>query len=579
MHIKELINMFRRNKKYFLLLTVIILILSIFIPVNNISSSNISAEDGVISFPDYNLLKEDNAMLDGQWDLYYNELLSPDDLKNRKPDTFYNIPGRLSSQIDNARTGYMTLHLKINVPEDDVYGIYFSEIFTSAKIWINGINYGGYGTVAESLDEEKASYKPQYLYFPSENKEIDIVINTSVYREIKPYLRSPIFGLKDNIMKINLMKVSMDGLTIGVMLIMIIINAGFFFASTRKKRHIYFSAICFILILRCLVFNSRLLVQFFPGTPYELISKIAAITFYLWVALYIFFLNDVFDNKIKIVKPAAAFGTFFTLLCIFTSNMVYDNIQIISHIIIADFIIYLLWFMLKEIKNKNKKAQLNFLSFIILCIAAINDILVNNAVVPNQYSALYGGILFVIMELLYIFTDYQKSMKKLENLNRDGLTTLYNNKYIKTLLSQLIQRYINWKERFSLLMIDIDNFKSINDTYGHMFGDRVILDVATILLAISDDKGYAGRFGGDEFILILPGADEKEAFDTGMEIMKKLEHLNELNHAENPISVSIGVYENTCTSVQDCMNNADYAMYKSKTGGKNQISMINSAII
>ncbi|WP_293983610.1 diguanylate cyclase [uncultured Clostridium sp.] len=533
----------------------------------------------MISFPDYNLLKEDNAMLDGQWDLYYNELLSPDDLKNRKPDTFYNIPGRLSSQIDNARTGYMTLHLKINVPEDDVYGIYFSEIFTSAKIWINGINYGGYGTVAESLDEEKASYKPQYLYFPSENKEIDIVINTSVYREIKPYLRSPIFGLKDNIMKINLMKVSMDGLTIGVMLIMIIINAGFFFASTRKKRHIYFSAICFILILRCLVFNSRLLVQFFPGTPYELISKIAAITFYLWVALYIFFLNDVFDNKIKIVKPAAAFGTFFTLLCIFTSNMVYDNIQIISHIIIAGFIIYLLWFMLKEIKNKNKKAQLNFLSFIILCIAAINDILVNNAVVPNQYSALYGGILFVIMELLYIFTDYQKSMKKLENLNRDGLTTLYNNKYIKTLLSQLIQRYINWKERFSLLMIDIDNFKSINDTYGHMFGDRVILDVATILLAISDDKGYAGRFGGDEFILILPGADEKEAFDTGMEIMKKLEHLNELNHAENPISVSIGVYENTCTSVQDCMNNADYAMYKSKTGGKNQISMINSAII
>lgn len=571
--------MFRRYKKYFLLLTVIILILSIFIPVNNISSSNISAEDGVISFPDYNLLKEDNAMLDGQWDLYYNELLSPDDLKNRKPDTFYNIPGRLSSQIDNARTGYMTLHLKINVPEDDVYGIYFSEIFTSAKIWINGINYGGYGTVAESLDEEKASYKPQYLYFPSENKEIDIVINTSIYREIKPYLRSPIFGLKDNIMKINLMKVSMDGLTIGVMLIMIIINAGFFFASTRKKRHIYFSAICFILILRCLVFNSRLLVQFFPGTPYELISKIAAITFYLWVALYIFFLNDVFDNKIKIVKPAAAFGTFFTLLCIFTSNMVYDNIQIISHIIIAGFIIYLLWFILKEIKNKNKKAQLNFLSFIILCIAAINDILVNNAVVPNQYSALYGGILFVIMELLYIFTDYQKSMKKLENLNRDGLTTLYNNKYIKTLLSQLIQRYINWKERFSLLMIDIDNFKSINDTYGHMFGDRVILDVATILLAISDDKGYAGRFGGDEFILILPGADEKEAFDTGMEIMKKLEHLNELNHAENPISVSIGVYENTCTSVQDCMNNADYAMYKSKTGGKNQISMINSAII
>ncbi len=571
--------MFRKYKKYFLVPTIIILILSIFIPVNNISSFNISAEDGAISFSDYSLLKDHNARLDGQWDLYYNELLTPDDLNNRKPDNFYNIPGRLSRQIDNVRTGYMTLHLKINVPEDDVYGLYFSGIFTSAKIWINGIDYGGYGTVAKSLDKEKASYKPQFLYFPSENKEIDIVINTSVYREIEPYLRSPVFGLKDNIMNINFMKVSMDGITIGVMFVMLIINAGLFLAGTKKKSHIYFSAICFIIILRCLVFNSRLIVQFFPDIPYELISKIAAITFYLWTTFYIFFLNDIFDNKIKIVKPAAAFGTFFTLLCILTSNMVYDSIQIISHIILAGFIIYLLWFMLKEIKNKNKNAELNFLSFIVLCITAINDMLVNNSVVPNQYSALYGGILFVIMESYYIVTDYIKSIKKLENLKRDGLTTLYNNKYIKTLLSQLIQRYIKQHEKFSLLMIDIDNFKFINDTYGHMFGDRVILDIATILLAISDDKGYAGRFGGDEFILILPGSDEKEALDTGISIMKKLKHLNELNHADHPISVSIGVYENTCTSVQDCMNNADYAMYKSKTGGKNQISMINSAII
>lgn len=143
----------------------------------------------------------------------------------------------------------------------------------------------------------------------------------------------------------------------------------------------------------------------------------------------------------------------------------------------------------------------------------------------------------------------------------------------------MIDRYIYWNEKFSVIMIDIDNFKSINDTYGHLYGDRVILDVATILIYISDNKGYAGRLGGDEFILILPNTSEEEAIDIGKDIMKKIERLNTLNESERPISLSIGVYENTCDNIHDCMNNADSAMYKSKTNGKNQINIISSSII
>ncbi|WP_046059093.1 GGDEF domain-containing protein, partial [Clostridium sp. IBUN22A] len=110
------------------------------------------------------------------------------------------------------------------------------------------------------------------------------------------------------------------------------------------------------------------------------------------------------------------------------------------------------------------------------CLTALNDILVNNSVIPNPYSALYGGILFVIVESFYIIINYLQSIKKLEKLNTDGLTSLFNNKYIKILLSNMIDRYIYWNEKFSVIMIDIDNFKSINDTYGHLYGDRVILD-------------------------------------------------------------------------------------------------------
>lgn len=568
--------MFKRYKKFLLVLIGIILVLSVFFHVNK-TNSNINIQKGNLTLSENTDLSKSNVTLNGQWDFYYNELLSPIDLKNRSANNYYNIPGRLSEQAAGCKSGYMTLHLKIHVPQDDIYGLYFYGIFTSSKVWINGVDYGERGKVAENINQEEAGYRSQYLFFPSQNKEIDIVINTSVYREMEPQLRAPVFGLKDNIMKINYTNTAIDGFTLGIVFIMLLINSYLCFAQrkSKMKKHIYFSAICIILILRCLIFNSRLLFEFYPDTPFEFCSKCAAITFYLWVTFYILFLNEVFNNKITIVKYAVAFGTCFSLLCLFTDNTVYDRIQEIPQAITAVFIVYLTFFMLKELRNKNKKAKLNLISLAVLCLTTVNDMLVNNAILPKQYSTLYGGALFAIIESIYIITDYINSIKKLEYINKDGLTSLYNNRYIKTLISNLIARYIDKKEIFSLMMIDIDNFKSINDTYGHMHGDTVILDVATIILDMSDNKeGYAGRFGGDEFILILPDCNEKEAYEAGKDIMKKLDRLNKMKDNYKPVSLSIGVYENISSNIEDCMENVDNAMYKSKTNGKNQISIL-----
>lgn len=571
--------MFKRYKKFLLILIGIFLILSVIFNVNKINTNtDINIRNGDVTLSDVIDLSKNNVNLNGEWDLYYGELLTPSDLNNIMSHNHYNIPGRLSNQIPDTKTGFMTLHLKIHVPQDDIYGLYFYRIFTSSEIWINGVNYGKRGKVAKTLNEEEPSYRAQYIFCPSKDKEIDIVINTSVYREMEPQLRTPVFGLKDNIMKINYLHTAIDGFTLGIVFIIFLFNSGlwFFQKKFKRKRHIYFSAICIILILRCLILNSRLLFEFFPNMSFELSSKFGAITFYLWVTFYILFLNEVFYNKIAITKYAVVFGVFFSLLCLFTNNIIYDMIQEIPQTITLVFIAYLTFFMLKEIKNK--KATLNIISFAVLCFTAVNDILVNNAIIPSQYFTLYGGALFTIIESIYIMTDYIRSIKKLEYINKDGLTYLYNNRYIKTLISNLIARYIDKKEIFSLVMIDIDDFKYINDTYGHMHGDTVILDVATIVLDMSDNKcGYAGRFGGDEFILILPNCNEKEAYEAGLEIMKKIKRLNKAKDNYSPISLSIGVYENVSYSIDDCIKNVDNAMYKSKTNGKNQINIIKSS--
>lgn len=563
----------KKLNRFLLLLFVLIFIILTF-AFNRKTNIGIEAYNGVLNLSNWNFSKNGCAKLQGKWDLYYDELLMPENIKTRKANNYYNVPGKLSDQIYGKTQGYMTLHLKVYVPKDEVYGIYFDSTFSASDIWVNGIYLDGHGKVGKDIKSEKAIYRPKYVFFPSINGEADIVIHASTFRDLEPRLKSATFGTKQQIMKLAYKNVGIDGFTIGIMFIIGILSFGFYFTKPKQKKYIYFAMICFMMILRCLVFNSRLLVQFYPNMNFEVLSKIAAITFYLPVTFYILFLDDMFENRIIIKKPAVVFGIVFTVLCIFTNNMIYDKVGIYAQGITAIFAGYLCVFLGKEIYKNNLNAEKNLFPFIMLCITGLNDALVNNAVLYNSYFVFYGIIVFIIAESTFIINDYLEKHKKLDKINRDGLTSLYNNKYIKELISKQLNHYSQKGEKFSLLMIDIDDFKGINDTFGHMFGDTVIVDVASILYELADGMGYVGRFGGDEFIIMMPKVVEKDAVVFAKKIMNKIEELNDKYNIDRKISLSIGVYENNVDNLEQCINNADNSMYKAKLSSKNCINRV-----
>lgn len=566
-----MLNM-KKVKKIFILLFMIIFIILIF-SFDGKQNSEIRANAGFLNLADWNFSQNGCVKLQGQWDLYYGELLRPKDVKAQRVNKFYNIPGKLSDQVHGKTQGYMTLHLKVNVPKDEVYGICFDSLFSSSDIWVNGVHLDGNGKVGKDDDSTKAIYRPEYVFFPSINRKVDIVIHTSTFKDIEPRLRPATFGTKKQIMNCIYKSVAVDGLIIGIMLIMGIISFGFYFTKPKQKRYLFFSTICFILILRCLVFNSRLLVQFYPDMNFEVLSKIAAITFYLSITFYILFLNDLFENKLIIKNMAIVFGTGFTALCMVTNNRIYDRIGIFAEVIVTFFILYLFVFLGREIYRKNLNAEKNIFPFIAICLTGVNDALVNNAVLYNSYFVIYGAIIFIISESIFIIRDYLEKHRKLDKINKDALTSLYNNKYIKQLLSKYLNDYKQKNKKFSLIMIDIDDFKGINDNFGHMFGDTVITDVAGILHDITEDNGYAGRYGGDEFIVILPKTFKKEAVIIAQEIMNKIDILNYIYSIDKKVSVSIGVYENDVNNLEECINNVDSLMYKSKMSGKDCINI------
>ncbi len=151
----------------------------------------------------------------------------------------------------------------------------------------------------------------------------------------------------------------------------------------------------------------------------------------------------------------------------------------------------------------------------------------------------------------------------------DALTGAYSHGYLHEILELEIQRSLTAKSPLSILILDIDDFKRINDSHGHLFGDRVIKETAETISANIRSEDILGRYGGDEFLVIMPGADHDIARQAANRVCGSI--------AKNGFmaTVSIGATTfagNEKQSVADLIAAADANLYQAKREGKNQVA-------
>jgi diguanylate cyclase (GGDEF)-like protein/PAS domain S-box-containing protein len=176
-------------------------------------------------------------------------------------------------------------------------------------------------------------------------------------------------------------------------------------------------------------------------------------------------------------------------------------------------------------------------------------------------------------------TEHKEKEKKLQELaSVDPLTKLYNRRYFSTVSNHLLTLAKRDKESISVVMLDIDDFKAVNDTYGHKIGDDVIIKLANILLATSRESDIVARFGGEEFVLLLPKTEIKGAFVIAEKIRKKVQEIFiPLENAKKiSFTISLGVSEINVqdeSDVEEGIKRADSALYSSKRSGKNRVSI------
>lgn len=161
--------------------------------------------------------------------------------------------------------------------------------------------------------------------------------------------------------------------------------------------------------------------------------------------------------------------------------------------------------------------------------------------------------------------------------NRDGLTKVYNRGYLNRLYSEYLHKAVDEKEKLALILFDIDYFKKINDTYGHVFGDEVIKRMALEGKKIAKKyKGVIGRYGGEEFVILFPNKNKDDAYQYAMELRENIKQVVfEKNGQMVQVNISGGVtvYPDTCSNPSELLNCADWAMYYSKQHGRDRITI------
>jgi diguanylate cyclase len=200
----------------------------------------------------------------------------------------------------------------------------------------------------------------------------------------------------------------------------------------------------------------------------------------------------------------------------------------------------------------------------------------------NSYEKTFIFILVFVSAgtleyFLYIYADYSNELyrKYKKDATIDFLTGLNNRRSFDDLLKRNFENALENKDRLSCLMIDIDYFKNINDTYGHTVGDLILKELTEILEKNCRNFDIIARVGGEEFCVLLLDCDKSRAYEIGMRIRNAVKnhnfYINERDFINITVSIGLSTYPDTVDNLEELMFEADSALYAAKKTGRDRV--------
>ncbi len=196
----------------------------------------------------------------------------------------------------------------------------------------------------------------------------------------------------------------------------------------------------------------------------------------------------------------------------------------------------------------------------------------------NFFLNTYLPLLNILADYIAIAVDNVRNFKKLQEKSFiDDLTGFYNTRYLTWTLDDLVNRVIQEGSQLSVVFLDLDNFKKVVDTHGHLLGSKVLVEVASVIGRLLDRQDSLIRYGGDEFIVLLPNRDKNSAFEFVCRLRRAVNHscflFEEGFNLHLTASYGIATLPDDARDKTDLLKLADAALFSSKGRGKDMIIM------
>lgn len=565
-------------KLFFFIFIMVFLVLSF----RGTSPENSNISNGLLDLREEKFPLEKAISLNGEWEFYPGFLAEDiNQILDEKETRFLKVPKIWNNfEIDGDKIGgttFGTYRLKLLLPKDEVFYFKIVNVSSAYNLYVDGEVISSNGSVGRSADSHRPEFKSKVVCFQSQYEITDVRMEISNFSHTKGGFWEPIIiGDLSSIKAIDKNKAYGDILVTGFLLTTAFIYLNISAYIKKEKTFLYLASFLLLISTRILFTGDKLISSFFPSLSWEIMMKIEYLSYYLAVPVFVIFLFTYFKEKYNSYTQLSLYFYFLNgLIVILTPVIFFSKILTFVNIFTFVFGLYILVRIYLIFRSGKDGGFELFLGTIILLLTVFIEIIFTQRGNQIINTAIAGEIFFVIILIFEVNKNFsinvsteRDNIVKLQDIsNKDGLTGLYNHRYVCQKLTDIYNE--NSDIPYSVAMFDLDNFKNVNDTYGHKTGDLILQETARIMKENTRGSDTAGRYGGEEFFIIFYNTKLEDAYLVCERIREKIEKEIEENTGIK-ITISGGLTEFS-KDVEDIIKAADDLMYRAKKNGKNRI--------
>ncbi len=405
--------------------------------------------DGILDLTDWNFEQDGSVSLEGKWEFYWQQLLTPNDFKLGNLSlvpSYLKVPSYWNQQqIENKKLpveGYATYRLRIKIkPQQRLMALKMLAISTAYKLWLNEQLFLEVGRVGTSSEKMKPMFKAGTYPFRADTRIIELIIQVSNYRHYDSGLWTKIYlGTEDQIRRMRERSLGFDFFISGALLLLGFYHLSFFLLRRKERLMLYFAIICFVLGIHRITVNELVFVDLFPGISWEIYMKIFGIILVSSTSAFLLFFQALFPKDISKIFVLIYFGIngifFLDILFRDTLNFTRDLKYLELGILIL--VGYIIVVLVRACFYKREGAMLSLFGFLIFGSTVINDILFTFRIIYTKNLLAVGLLFYMFFQAFINARMISKTFNQVEMLSERALAL---GKFKDDFLSRISQQF------------------------------------------------------------------------------------------------------------------------------------------